>query len=186
MPMIDVTIPEGALKPEAEERLIKELNDILIRAEGYTAEANKVAQSVTWTFLHRPAALYRAGLRSDAPRYRIIPTVPEGQYTESAREFLVKECTEAVVRAAGGKREDVAPFVWVFPTEVPDAAWGGQGRIMRVPEIHAMLLSGEPDDIKAGQDAIKVGRERLARRRREKARELLDAVQQGSVAEVAE
>jgi phenylpyruvate tautomerase PptA (4-oxalocrotonate tautomerase family) len=34
MPMIDVTIPEGALKPEAEKRLLKELTDILIRAEG--------------------------------------------------------------------------------------------------------------------------------------------------------
>ena len=30
MPMIDALIPEGALKPEAEARLLKELTDILI------------------------------------------------------------------------------------------------------------------------------------------------------------
>jgi phenylpyruvate tautomerase PptA (4-oxalocrotonate tautomerase family) len=182
MPMIDVTIPEGALKPEAEERLMKELTDILIRAEGYTPDKNKVAQNVTWAFLHRPAAIYRAGVRSDTVRYRIVPSVPEGQYTDAAREALVKECTEAVVRAAGGKREDVAPFVWVFPTEIPDGQWGGQGHILRLPDIHAMLLAGEPDHIKAGQDAHKVGQERVARRRQEKARELLDAVQKGTAA----
>src|SRR5262249_39022298 len=67
---IDVTIPEGALTPEAEKRLCKELTDILIRAEGYTPETNKVAQSVTWLFLHRPAAVYRAGEPSDVVRYR--------------------------------------------------------------------------------------------------------------------
>ena len=85
MPMIDVTIPEGALKPEAEGLLLKELTDILIMAEGFRSD-NKVAQNVTWLFLHRPAAIYVAGARSKTPRYRIVPTVPEGQYTDAARE----------------------------------------------------------------------------------------------------
>src|SRR5215475_12562396 len=61
MPMIDATIPEGALKPEVEERLLKEISDILIRAEGYTPETNKIAQGRTWLLLHRPAAVYVAG-----------------------------------------------------------------------------------------------------------------------------
>jgi phenylpyruvate tautomerase PptA (4-oxalocrotonate tautomerase family) len=178
--MIDVTIPEGALTPEAEERLCKELTNILIRAEGYTPETNTVAQSVTWLFLHRPATVYVAGARSETPRYRVFTTVPEGQYTDAKRAVLVKECTEAVVRADGGKFEDVSPFVWVFPVEMPDGQWGGRGNIQRLPQIHARLLSGEPGHIKAGQDAHKAGQERVARRRREKAREPLDAVQKGT------
>ena len=97
MPMIDVTIPEGALKPEAEQRLLKELGDILIRHEGFAAD-NKTAQSVTVLFLHRPAAVFVAGAPSDRPRYRIVPTVPEGQYTEASRQALVKDVTDAVVR----------------------------------------------------------------------------------------
>jgi phenylpyruvate tautomerase PptA (4-oxalocrotonate tautomerase family) len=169
MPMIDVTIPEGALKPEAEERLLKELTEILIEAEGFSPN-NKVAQNVTWLFLHRPAAIYVAGARSRTPRYRIVPTVPEGQYTEAARETLVKNITNAVVRADGGKYEDVAPHVWVFPTEVPDGQWGGRGVIRRLPEIHAMIAGGEGD----GKDHHKVGQERLARRRRSRALELLE------------
>ncbi|HEX2364258.1 MAG TPA: Tautomerase enzyme [Bradyrhizobium sp.] len=177
MPMIDVTIPEGALKPEAEERLIKELTDILITHEGFGAD-NKIAQSVTNVFLHRPAAVYVAGARSPTPRYRIVPTVPEGQYTDARRKALVKDVTDAVVRADGGKYEDVAPRVWVFPSEIPDGQWGSRGVIRRLPEIQAFI---------AGEHERKVGEERLARRRRVKALELLegalDAVRGGVAAD---
>lgn len=163
MPMIDVLIPEGALKPEAETRLLKELTDILIKAEGFDP-SNQIAQSVTVIFLHRPAAVFVAGARSTSPRYRIVPSVPEGQYNDESRAALVKDVTEAVVRAEGGKFEDVAPRVWVFPTEVADGEWGGRGLIRRLPEIQALI---------AGDHERKVGEERLARRRREKALAIL-------------
>ena len=174
MPMIDATIPEGALKPEAEARLIKELTDILIAHEGFDV-GNQNAQSVSVVFLHRPAAVYVAGSRSTLPRYRIVPTVPEGQYTDAIRKALVKAVTDAVVRADGGKYEDVAPRVWVFPTEIPDGQWGGRGVIRSLPDIQAFI---------AGEDERQVGEERLARRRRVKAVELLegalDAVRKGA------
>ena len=173
MPMIDVTIPEGALKPAAEARLIKELGDILIGHEGFDP-ANKVAQGVTVVFLHRPAAVYVAGEPSPSPRYRIVPTVPEGQYTEASRAALVKDVTAAVVRADGGSYEEVAPQVWVFPTEIPDGQWGSRGVIRLLPDIQAFI---------AGEHERKVGEERLARRRRVKALELLagalDAARKG-------
>jgi phenylpyruvate tautomerase PptA (4-oxalocrotonate tautomerase family) len=164
MPMIDVTIPEGALEPDAEARLIKELTDILIAHEGFDP-ANKVAQSVSVVFVHRPAAVYVAGERSPSPRFRIVPSVPEGQYTDAIRKSLVKAVTEAVVRAAGGTYEDVAPRVWVFPTEVPDGQWGSRGVIRPLPDIQAFI---------AGEHERKVGAERLARRRRVRALELLE------------
>ena len=171
--MIDVTIPEGALKPEAEARLIKELGDILIGHEGFDP-ANKVAQGVTVVFLHRPAAVYVAGQPSPSPRFRIVPTVPEGQYTEASRAALVKDVTDAVVRAAGGSFEDVAPQVWVFPTEIPDGQWASRGVIRPLPDIQAFI---------AGEHERKVGEARLARRRRVKALELLagalDAARKG-------
>jgi phenylpyruvate tautomerase PptA (4-oxalocrotonate tautomerase family) len=164
MPMIDVTIPEGALKPEAEERLMRELTDILIAHEGFDV-GNKVAQSVSVVFLHRPAAVYVAGRRSPTPRYRIVPSVPEGQYTDAARKSLVKAVTEAVARADGRKYEDVAPLVWVFPTEVPDGQWGSRGVIRPLRDIQAFI---------AGAEERTVGEQRLARRRRQKALALLE------------
>ena len=166
MPMIDVTIPEAALKPEAEQRLLKELGDILIRHEGFSSD-NEVAQSVTVIFLHRPAAVFVAGARSASPRYRIVPTVPEGQYTEASRAALVKDVTEAVVRAEGGNYKDVAPRVWVFPSEIPDGQWGSRGVIRTLPDIQAFI---------AGEQERGIGVQRLARRRRVKALDILEGI----------
>ncbi|WP_244522110.1 tautomerase family protein [Bradyrhizobium embrapense] len=133
-----------------------------------------MAQGVTVVFLHRPAAVYVAGAPSPSPRYRIVPTVPEGQYTEASRAALVKDVTDAVVRADGGSFEDVAPQVWVFPTEIPDGQWGSRGVIRPLPDIQAFI---------AGEHEREVGEERLARRRRVKALELLggalDAARRG-------
>ena len=165
MPMIDALIPENALTPEAERRLLKELIDILIRAEGYDP-SNQNAQRVSVLHLHRPAAVFVGGEPSKLPRYRIIPSAPEGQYTDESRAWLVKEITEAVARAENTPLRDIAPRVWVFPTEIPDGAWGANGVINRLPDIHAMLV-GEPER--------RVGAERLARRRREQARITLEA-----------
>jgi phenylpyruvate tautomerase PptA (4-oxalocrotonate tautomerase family) len=164
MPMIDVTIPEGALKPEAEARLLKELTDILITCEGFDP-SNQRAQSVSVVFLHRPAAVFVGGTRSASPRYRVVPTVPEGQYNDASRKALVKDVTDAVIRADGGKFEDVAPRVWVFPTEIPDGQWGSRGVIRPLPDIQAFI---------AGEHERTVGEQRLATRRRVKAQELLE------------
>jgi len=168
MPMIDLTIPEDALDAASEERLIEELGEILIRHEGFDRDNEtewRRAQSVTLVFVHRPAAVFVAGARAPKPRYRIVPTVPEGQYTQAARAALVKDVTEAVVRAEGGTFEDIAPRVWVFPSEIEDGCWGSRGVIRRLPEIQAFI---------AGEDQRRVGEERLARRRRAKAREILE------------
>ncbi|MEM5423500.1 hypothetical protein [Paraburkholderia ferrariae] len=76
--------PEDALTPEAEAGLVKELTNVLIHAEGYDP-GNRIAQGVTVPYLHRPAAVYVAGEPSALPRYRIVPSAPEGQYTDTSR-----------------------------------------------------------------------------------------------------
>jgi phenylpyruvate tautomerase PptA (4-oxalocrotonate tautomerase family) len=165
MPMIDATWPENALTPEAEARLVKELTNILIEAEGYDP-ANPIAQRVTVFHLHRPAAIYIGGERATVMRYRIIPSAPEGQYTDASRRALVRAVTEAVARAEDRPYEEVESRVWVFPTEIPDGTWGTRGGIWTLPDIHALL---------AGESERGEGEARLARRRREKARITLGA-----------
>ena len=163
MPMIDALIPENALTPEAEARLLKEMTDILIRAEGYEPD-NEIAQRLSFLFLHRPAAIFVGGAPSTSPRYRITPSVPEGQYTAAARATLVREITAAIARAEGVTFEQIAPRVWIFPTEIPEGQWGAAGAIHTLPDIHARI---------AGEHDRQTGRERLARRRREKGSEAL-------------
>lgn len=165
MPMIDATIPEGALAPEAEARLIKEMTDILIKAEGFDPVSNKVAQSVSVAFLHRPAAIYVGGALASEPRYRVIPSVPEGKYSDEAVRTLVSEITQAFARAEGRPYEEVAPRVWIFPTEIPEGRWGGRGVIRGIADIQAML---------AGEEERALGKELLAKRRRAKALEIME------------
>jgi len=163
MPMIDAWIPENALAPEAEARLLKEVTDILIRAEGYDP-ANQIAQNVSYLFLHRPAGMFVGGAPSATHRYRVITSAPEGQYTDAARATLVREVTEAFARAEGVPYDQIVGRVWVFPTEIPDGEWGARGRIFRLADIHALLV---------GDHDRKTADERLARRRREKAQDVL-------------
>ncbi|MGF6483649.1 Tautomerase enzyme [Paraburkholderia sp. JPY419] len=175
MPMIDALWPEDALTSEAEARLVRELTDILIRAEGYDP-ASQIAPRVTVFHLHRPAAIYVGGERTNTIRYRIIPSVPEGQYTDESRRWLVRQVTEAVARAENRPFDDVAPRVWVFPTEIPDGAWGTGGAIWMLPDIHALL---------AGESERGAGVARLARRRLEKARITLEAALEATSAGIA-
>jgi phenylpyruvate tautomerase PptA (4-oxalocrotonate tautomerase family) len=165
MPMIDVYLPEGALAAEAEDRLIVELTDILIRHEGLDPGDPRV-RDVTWVFVHRPAAVYRAGSRASAPIYRIVPTVPEGQYTDAAREALVPAVTAALARAEGTTVDEIGKRVWVFPTEVSDGCWGSRGGVRRLPDIMAYF---------GGAPLRALGERRLADKRRRDAQAIFAA-----------
>jgi phenylpyruvate tautomerase PptA (4-oxalocrotonate tautomerase family) len=165
MPMIDAFIPEGALEPEAETRLMEQLTTILLKHEGFDP-TNQRARDVTLIFVHRPAAVYVAGTRATLPRYRIVPTVPEGQYSDEARKALVEEVTAAIARAEGGAMKDVGPRVWVFPTEIDDGLWGSRGVIRRLPDILAFLV---------GEHERPAAEAKLAARRRKHALAVLEA-----------
>jgi phenylpyruvate tautomerase PptA (4-oxalocrotonate tautomerase family) len=155
MPMIDAFIPQGALRPQAEKQLMKEMTDALIQIEGLDPASERV-QAVSVVFLHRPV-VYAAGALVDKPRYRFIPSVPEGQYSVKARAAIVREITAAVARAEGVVFDEVSARVWVFPNEIEDGLWGSRGLIRRLPEIVAFL---------AGDNEAQAARERLAEKRR--------------------
>jgi len=53
MPMLDAYIPEGALSPEAEDKLLARLTDLLLQHEGVDP-ANQAARALAWVFVHRP------------------------------------------------------------------------------------------------------------------------------------
>jgi hypothetical protein len=61
MPMLDAYIPEAALSPSAERKLLAKLTDLLIEHEGVDA-SNQMARKMAWVFVHRPQ-VYVAGAR---------------------------------------------------------------------------------------------------------------------------
>src|SRR4051812_24597144 len=129
MPMLDAYIPDGALKPDAEKRLLSDLTDLLITHEG-ADPANPQVRSIAWLFVHRPATVYVGGEPAAEPHYRFIASVPEGQFDAGRRQAMVQSITDAVLDAEEGTHERDPSRVWVFTPEVPDGTWGGAGRVV--------------------------------------------------------
>jgi phenylpyruvate tautomerase PptA (4-oxalocrotonate tautomerase family) len=143
MPMLDAFIPEGALAAEAEEQLLSDLTDILLRHEG-ADPSDPAARSIAWVYLHRPASLFVGGEPADEPRYRFIASVPEGQFDDERRQAMVEAVSERVLDAENGAYERDPLRVWVFANEIPDGTWGGGGRIVRLADIVGYVV-GDPE-----------------------------------------
>jgi phenylpyruvate tautomerase PptA (4-oxalocrotonate tautomerase family) len=139
MPMLDAYIPEGALPAAAERALLTTLTDVLLEHEG-ADPTNPAARALAKVWLHRPAAVLHAGEQPAAPHYRIIASVPEGQFDDDRRAAMVAAVTEAILDAEGGSYDHDPKRIWVFATEIPDGTWGGEGRIARLADIAARVL----------------------------------------------
>jgi phenylpyruvate tautomerase PptA (4-oxalocrotonate tautomerase family) len=164
MPMLDAYIPEGALTPEAERKLLGTCTDLLLEHEG-VYPTNQKARSLAWVFVHRHET-YAAGAPAEAPHYKFVCRVPEGQYDQQRRAAVTKAMTEALVEAEGGRWPNPEARAWVFTFEVPDGTWGGlDGRVVTLPDIAEHVV---------GEAGRRYGEERLAERRREQARTLLE------------
>lgn len=156
MPMLDAYIPDGALPAQAENALLVTLTDILLEHEG-ADPANPVARALAKVWLHRPAAVLHAGERPTMPNYRVIASVPEGQFDEDRRASMVAAVTEAILDAEDGRYDRDPLRIWVFANEIPDGTWGGGGRIARLADI-AGIVMGDPDKGRVYADRRLAGR----------------------------
>jgi phenylpyruvate tautomerase PptA (4-oxalocrotonate tautomerase family) len=143
VPMIDVTLPEGALTSEQRDALADQLTTTLLKWEG-AAEIPFSREITLVYFDERPAdAIYVAGQRVEEPRYRLLVTIPAGSIKEDQRKArLVDELTRQVMEAEGSDPEEASFRVWTFIHEVPDGHWAGDGRIFRFRDIVKLALSG--------------------------------------------
>jgi phenylpyruvate tautomerase PptA (4-oxalocrotonate tautomerase family) len=141
MPMIELTLPEGALERDRRDALVEDLTATLLRWEG--AGDSAVARSIAWAWVTEvPAGDFYVGGRpagAETARYRVKLTVPAGALDDERKAGLVEDATRAVLAADGG--EDPAR-VWVIIREVADGNWGGAGRIFRLRDIAALVREG--------------------------------------------
>ena len=173
MPMCDAYIPKDALPADVERKLLSRVTDLLIEHEG-ADPTNEATRSIAWLFVHRHE-MFVAGAPADAPHYKFVCQVPEGQYDDERRAAVTAAITQAVVEAEAGRWPNPEFRVWVFSWEVPDGTWGGLGKIFRLPDIAGFA---------AGPQASEAAEERLATRRREEAAAILQAAGAESVASV--
>jgi phenylpyruvate tautomerase PptA (4-oxalocrotonate tautomerase family) len=143
VPMIDVTLPEGALTEGQRDALGERLTNTILKWEG-AAEIPFSRQITVVYFDERPAgSIYVAGAQANEPRYRVLITIPEGSITDDERKAgLVEEVTRDVLEVDGTNDETASFRVWVFIHEVPDGHWAGAGRIFRLRDIVKLARSG--------------------------------------------
>jgi phenylpyruvate tautomerase PptA (4-oxalocrotonate tautomerase family) len=154
MPMIDLTLPKGALSEQAKQDLMAQLTHTLLKWEGAKPD-NEAAQSIAWTFLHEPELVTVAGRPAQEPRYRVFVGVPQGSLGDEEKQGMVAEVTEQVLRAESPDEEptpDAAMRVWVIIDEIADGTWGGFGRIFRLEDILAFAGASDEDT------AVRLGR----------------------------
>jgi phenylpyruvate tautomerase PptA (4-oxalocrotonate tautomerase family) len=147
MPMIDLTLPRGTLSDDAKAKLMETLTRTLLKWEG-AQPGNKAAESIAWTFVHEPTLVTAAGHPARRPRYRVVLGVPQATLDNDAKEGLVGEVTEQVLRAEKDGRDPApedASRVWVIINEITDGNWGGGGRIFRLADIMAFAGAGDQD-----------------------------------------
>lgn len=140
MPMLDAYIPEGALEATAEQELMEKLTEILLEWEGANP-TDPAARAIAWVFLHRPTQLFVGGKPAEAPRYRIVASVPEGQLDTERRRGMVDAVTHAVLDAEPPGRERDPFRVWVFTNQVPEGTWGAGGIVVGLADIAGYILN---------------------------------------------
>ena len=134
MPMIDLTVPRGALSDEAKAELMAALSRTVLKWEG---AGNKAAESIAWSFLHEPALATVFGQPLTEPRYRLVVGIPQGLLDDEERLGMVAEMTDQVLRAEKGAAaltRDDRLRVWVLINEIPEGHWGGGGQIFRLAD----------------------------------------------------
>jgi phenylpyruvate tautomerase PptA (4-oxalocrotonate tautomerase family) len=150
VPLIDLTVPAGAVAPDTVKTLTEELATTLLRWEG--APDTEFFRQITWVYVHEIAAEHLAvgGRAGGAPRFRVEITVPEGALSQRRKDGLVADIHQLVTAAAGidpaGER---ARHVWTLIREVPDGNWAAGGRVVRFADLK-QIATGERAQLAEG------------------------------------
>ena len=182
MPCCDAYIPQGALEPDAERKLVAKVTELLVEHEMRRIldlmhepteidAMRKRAQSIAWTFVHRTET-YVNGVLPHAPYYRFVASIPEGQIDDRFPPAINRDIMQAVIEAEGGKWPSPERRVWVHVVEIADGLWGAGGRALHLEDIVDFVADGWG----------KVAVERWQAKKREEAAALADLARLPEVA----
>lgn len=139
--MIDVTLRAGVLSAAAKAALMNDLSEIVLKWEGFGGDER--AKQLAFAFTHelQQEDFTVGGRVPEAAYYRVVITTPEGAIQEEDKPELVREVTEAVLRAEGAENTaENRGRVWCILGQIADGNWGGGGRIFPYQAIRARLL----------------------------------------------
>lgn len=145
MPMMDLTLPQGALEPEARTALVNDLTTVLLRAE--RAPDTDFFRSITWVYVHElpSSEIYSAGRPIEQPVIRLMVTTPEGALSQRRRAELVAEATRVIREATGIAEEETLTRIWVVCREIDDGSWGAGGQIIEFKALQEMAAAARTE-----------------------------------------
>lgn len=150
MPMIDIYFTQGSFSDAAQATLVDQLTALLLEMEG--ALDNRQSRALSWCFLHPlpTGSINQAGKPATMPLYKCVFSVPEGTrglhgpLAHPRRDELVRRATQLILTAEGAEDNAANRFrVWCFIHEVPEASWGGMGRLVRMADISSFVRAEE-------------------------------------------
>ena len=146
MPIVDLTLPRGALQRPVLANLARALARSLLHCD--LAKDNPRAESINGVYIHTQdlADLLVGGPGGAAgrPHFRIDVTLMAGAMSEVQREEIAALMTADVMAAEGGSMNPLnAARVWVIFHEVPDGHWAAGGRIYRLDDVKRLVAGGK-------------------------------------------
>lgn len=136
MPMMELTIPKGALSDETKAKLPGEMAACLLRWE--KAPDTEFFRSISWTHVHElPAeAMHTADGVADLPQVVLKVTTPQGALSDRRRAELTKELTRMILDATGWD-DDAALRIWILNREIDEGSWGAGGNVIQFEQLRA-------------------------------------------------
>lgn len=152
MPLCDAYIAKDSLDSDAERKLVARVSDILVSHEmrriadlmddpGDIEKMRQRASAISWLFVHRTES-YVAGQPVQAPIYRFIVNIPEGQIDDPFVPAINQDIMQAVAEAEAGKWPHLERRLWITVHEVYDGRWGSGGRQLHLKQIIDVVSPG--------------------------------------------
>ena len=143
MPIV-VKAPEGAITPGAEEQLFHDLMTLLLETGGTSLENPIIAPNLIGDLQIMPEGMSFAGGRR-GKWVAVQLRVPSFNLTKPAEKVMfIREATEAVLRATGGRIAKDRVFVNMV---YGDSFWGIGGAFFNDESLAAVIV--EADQLKA-------------------------------------
>ena len=147
MPLIDVTLPAGAVPADA----AGDLSAAVVAAVLRWAELPQTNffRAATWVRLHEAAApTFTTGAGPHERAFLVQITALSGLLDERRHEGLAAELT-GILRTASGSADDEGT-VWTIVQDIPEGSWSVNGQLTRAEHLAPLIASGHAEIAEAG------------------------------------
>ncbi|MGW5780743.1 tautomerase family protein [Streptomyces sp. NPDC003863] len=132
MPLVEITVPEGALSEAAAEVLQQQVADSVLAA--MELPRTEFFAAATWVYVREAAKGLATTGAGRPPGVLVVVTPLEGFLTPERNEALAVEVTRHVHVATGPDT-----VVWLVVNEIPEGNWAVNGGLTRRAKIDEIV-----------------------------------------------